>query len=131
MVPQGDTAGAETEVHFEENPELSKSLSFKPGLGQNITYHASPTARNSGFLFLPSLHLRKTQPYYWIRAKVHLIQAEFHSVQAEVHSTQAEVRRHMIYSFSAQMMVYILITHPTLVKTYHLANRRMYHLTTE
>ena len=29
-----------------ENPGLSKVLSSKPGLGQNVATHASPTARN-------------------------------------------------------------------------------------
>ena len=33
-----------------ESPELLKSISFKPGVGQNIALHAAPTARNSSFL---------------------------------------------------------------------------------
>ena len=41
------------------NPELSKVLSSKPSVGQNIASHASSAARNSTVLFtfpVPSLH---------------------------------------------------------------------------
>ena len=37
---------AEIKVPSVENPKLSKVLSSKPGAGQNIAMHASPTARN-------------------------------------------------------------------------------------
>ena len=34
-----------------ENPELTKALPLKPGVGQNIAVHAVPAARN---FFLPT-----------------------------------------------------------------------------
>ena len=40
------TVAAELKAPFAENPELSKVLSSKPDVGQNIAMHASPTARN-------------------------------------------------------------------------------------
>ena len=44
------TADAETRVCSAENPEVTNVRSFKPGVGQNIAAHASPTARNSFFV---------------------------------------------------------------------------------
>ena len=43
--PEKDTVGAEIKVPYVENPELWNVLSLKPGVGQNIAMHASPTAR--------------------------------------------------------------------------------------
>ena len=51
------SADAEIKVFPVENPELITVLLVKPGMGQNITTHVSPTARNfflvliSAFLF--------------------------------------------------------------------------------
>ena len=42
----GDTTEAEANAPSAENLEISKVLSFKPGVGQNIAFHA----RNSTFL---------------------------------------------------------------------------------
>ena len=51
------TADAEIKVPSAEDPELSKVLSFTPGLGQKIVLRASPTARNYAFLiFAFSFH---------------------------------------------------------------------------
>ena len=35
----------QTKILSAENPQLCKVLSFKPGVGQNISLHASPTIR--------------------------------------------------------------------------------------
>ena len=65
MVPQ--TMVAQTvqisKVLSAENPELSKVLWFKPGVGQNIALHALTSVRNSVFLahstsFPPILKLK-------------------------------------------------------------------------
>ena len=41
---------AEIKVPFGGSPELSRNLSAKSGVQQNIALHASPTTRNSVFL---------------------------------------------------------------------------------
>ena len=52
---QSCTADAEISVPSVENPELTNVLPLKPGVGQNIAVHASPTARNFfHVLILPS-----------------------------------------------------------------------------
>ena len=41
-----------------ENPEISKILTVRPRVDQNIALHASPTVRNSAFLISTfSFHL--------------------------------------------------------------------------
>ena len=57
------TAVAEMKVPSSENPELSKVLSVKPGLGQNIALYVSLTARNSTFSILPSWFGKWPVPY--------------------------------------------------------------------
>ena len=42
---QWHTVGAEIKVPYVENPELWNFLPLKPGVGQSIAMHASPTAR--------------------------------------------------------------------------------------
>ena len=50
-------ADAEIKVPSAEIPELSRVLSFKLGVGQNVAFHALPTARNCAFLiFAFSFH---------------------------------------------------------------------------
>ena len=57
--PQWGTVAAEIKVPSFKNPELTNVLPLKLGLGQNITTHTSPTARNllSEFLASRSIHL--------------------------------------------------------------------------
>ena len=50
------TLNAGIKVSSAESPRLAKVLSVKPGVGQNKTFHASPTARNGGGGFF--LHTR-------------------------------------------------------------------------
>ena len=45
-----DTADTEINVHFADNPEPSKVVSPKPGVGQSIVMNASSTERSSAFL---------------------------------------------------------------------------------
>ena len=45
-LPQSGTADAEIKVPSDEILELTNILPLKPGVGQNIAIHASPTARN-------------------------------------------------------------------------------------
>ena len=49
------TLDTEVKVPCAENPELSKVLSFKPGVGQSIASHASPAARHSTLLIFTFL----------------------------------------------------------------------------
>ena len=42
---QWQTVGAKTKVPYVENPEQWNFLPLKPGVGQSIAMHASPTAR--------------------------------------------------------------------------------------
>ena len=44
--PRWETADAEINFTFVENPELPKVLPLKSGVGQNIALNASPTARD-------------------------------------------------------------------------------------
>ena len=46
IYPQWGTADAQIKVPSAENLELSCVLALKPGVGQNIAMHASPTARS-------------------------------------------------------------------------------------
>ena len=46
LSPHWGTADADITVPSVENPELTNVLRLKPGVGQNIAMHASPTARN-------------------------------------------------------------------------------------
>ena len=48
------TRGAEIEFPSAENPELSRRLSFKPGVAQNTALHAPATARK---LYLSNFYL--------------------------------------------------------------------------
>ena len=56
-------ADAEIKVSSVVNPALTNVVSLKPGIGQNIAAHASPTARNfflaliSTFLVLSLIHI--------------------------------------------------------------------------
>ena len=45
-----------------ENPELSKVLLLKPGIGQKIVFHALPAARSSAFL-IPDMRVHL---YYFL-----------------------------------------------------------------
>ena len=54
------TADAEIKVHSFENPELTNMFTLKPGVSQNITMHALPTARNF-FLVLICIPFRSIQ----------------------------------------------------------------------
>ena len=45
-LPLRATADAEIKVPFIENPELTNVLPLKLAVGQNLTMHASPAARN-------------------------------------------------------------------------------------
>ena len=47
VFPLWGTEDSEIKVPSVENPELTNCLSLKPGVGQNIAMHASPTARNN------------------------------------------------------------------------------------
>ena len=38
---------AEMKILYAKNPELSKALSLKSGVGQNIAFFVSPTARDA------------------------------------------------------------------------------------
>ena len=38
---------ADTKIPSAENPQLSKVLSVKPAVGQNVALHALPTVKNS------------------------------------------------------------------------------------
>ena len=44
------TTEAEVKGPSAEDPEVSKVSSLKPGVGQNIALHASPTVREAAFL---------------------------------------------------------------------------------
>ena len=44
-------ADAEIKVSSVENPEQSEAPAFKPGIGQNVAFYASLTARMSTFHF--------------------------------------------------------------------------------
>ena len=54
-LPWWDTTDAEVNVPSPKNSELLHMLSVKPGVDQNIALHASPIARNVGFLIPASL----------------------------------------------------------------------------
>ena len=41
----------EVKAPYAANPDLSNILFLKPGVSQNITLHASPTAKDSPFKF--------------------------------------------------------------------------------
>lgn len=47
---QWDTADEEINSLFARGPKLSKAPTLQPGVGQTISLHASPTAKNSAFL---------------------------------------------------------------------------------
>ena len=61
-----------------ENPELSKVSSFKPGLGQDIAFYASPAARISVFLISLSKFVQLYFPAN--RCKMHLKETSFQKV---------------------------------------------------
>ena len=60
------SASAEIKV-FVENPELTNVLPLKPGIGQNITIHVSPTARNF-FLVLISTFLFHSPSFFSLQS---------------------------------------------------------------
>ena len=51
---QCGTANAKIKIPYAESPEMTKVLLLKPGVGQNITTHASPIARNFFFVLSSS-----------------------------------------------------------------------------
>ena len=50
ITTQCGTANAEIKITSVENPEMTKVLLLKPEVSQNITTHASPTAKNFFFV---------------------------------------------------------------------------------
>ena len=87
------TADIVIEISSEEYPEPSKLLSIKPGVGQNIALHTSPTARKSDFylylyssfslilfregryIALHALSMARNSPFFYIR----ILFIQFHS----------------------------------------------------
>ena len=55
------TVGAEIKVPCVENPELWNCLPLKPGVGQSIAMHASPTARKVSIVL--SDNIRHPSPF--------------------------------------------------------------------
>ena len=69
---QRGTADADIQVRSVENPELTNVLSLKPGVGQIIAMHASPTARTVVLVcLLPprsiNLIFFTSSPYSYVR----------------------------------------------------------------
>ena len=69
---QWHTVGAEIKVPYDENPELWNFLPLKPGAGQSISMHASPTAREVSIVLsdicLPSpftMSSKIVSPYFF------------------------------------------------------------------
>ena len=61
-LPQWVTADAEIKVPSVENPELTHVLPLKLGVGQNLSMHASPAARNFLNVLISTLSLNSPSP---------------------------------------------------------------------
>ena len=54
---QWHTVDAKIKVPYVENPELWNVLPLKPGVGQRIAMHASPTARKVSIVLSDNIYL--------------------------------------------------------------------------